>query len=131
MAHRAGPGATCLHSIATPAVVVEFYAVRPYSNLVARCYQGGMPRRASKSPKQGEDALQAARRVIEKTERAVDPAVSAAALSKLGASKGGEARARSLTAKRRTEIAKKAAVTRWKKTQRAKTILTERDPKGR
>lgn len=38
----------------------------------------------------------------------------AQALSKLGASKGGKARAESLTAKRRKAIAKKAAQTRWK-----------------
>ena len=49
--------------------------------------------------------------------QAIDPAVSAAAaaLSKLGASKGGEARAKSLSKKRRAEIAKKAAATRWAK----------------
>lgn len=81
-----------------------------------------MPTRASKTKKKKpEDAVQAARRVvdtvIEKTERVIDPAVSAAAsaLSKLGASKGGEARAKSLTAKRRAEIAKSAAQARWKK----------------
>lgn len=79
-----------------------------------------MPTRASKkTPK--EDEVQAAvrviRTVIERTERVVDPAVSAAAsaLSKLGASKGGEARAASLTAKRRSDIAKKAARARWEK----------------
>ncbi len=79
-----------------------------------------MPTRASKkTPK--EDEVQAAvrviRTVIEKTERVVDPAVSAAAsaLSKLGASKGGEARAASLSAKKRTEIARKAAAARWRK----------------
>jgi hypothetical protein len=75
-----------------------------------------MPRRASK-----KDSSQNARRIvdefIEKTERVIDPAVSAAAaaLSKLGASKGGEARAKSLSAKRRAEIAKKAATARWKR----------------
>ena len=81
-----------------------------------------MPTRASKKrPPKKEDEIQAARRVvdtiIEKTERVIDPAVSAAAaaLSKLGASKGGEARAKSLTPKRRAEIAKKAAAARWKK----------------
>lgn len=37
----------------------------------------------------------------------------AVALSKLGASKGGKARARKLTAKQRKEIAKKAARKRW------------------
>jgi len=78
-----------------------------------------MPTRASKKPPK-EDELQAAVRAIgaavEHVERkAVDAAVSAAAsaLSKLGASKGGEARSRSLTAARRTEIAKKAAEIRW------------------
>lgn len=42
-----------------------------------------------------------------------DPA--AVALSRLGASKGGKARAASLTAKRRKEIARKAARARWQK----------------
>jgi predicted DsbA family dithiol-disulfide isomerase len=47
----------------------------------------------------------------------VDPAVSAAAaaLSKLGASKGGMARKNALTPKERTRIAKKAAAARWKR----------------
>jgi hypothetical protein len=40
---------------------------------------------------------------------------AAVALSKLGASKGGKARAESLTAKQRSKIAKKAAKARWKK----------------
>jgi hypothetical protein len=78
-----------------------------------------MPTRASKKPPK-EDEVQAAvrviRTVVERSEKkAVDPAVSAAAsaLSKLGASKGGEARAASLTPKRRSEIAKKAAAARW------------------
>jgi hypothetical protein len=39
----------------------------------------------------------------------------AQALSKLGASKGGKARAKSLTASKRKAIAKKAAKTRWQK----------------
>jgi len=38
---------------------------------------------------------------------------AAVALSKLGASKGGKARAKKLSKKRRSEIAKKAAKTRW------------------
>jgi hypothetical protein len=37
----------------------------------------------------------------------------AVALSKLGASKGGKARAKNLTAKDRSEIAKRAANARW------------------
>lgn len=39
----------------------------------------------------------------------------AQALSRLGASKGGKTRAANLTAKKRKEIAKKAAETRWRK----------------
>lgn len=41
------------------------------------------------------------------------------ALSKLGASKGGKTRAKNLTAKKRTQIAKKAAQTRWSKKKQA------------
>jgi hypothetical protein len=40
---------------------------------------------------------------------------AAVALSKLGASKGGKARAANLSAKKRSEIAKKAAAKRWGK----------------
>jgi len=46
-------------------------------------------------------------------ERVKNPA--AVALSALGASKGGKARAESLTAKQRSKIAKKAAKARWNK----------------
>ncbi len=49
----------------------------------------------------------------EKLPRAKNPA--AVALGKLGASKGGKARAAKLQAKRRTEIARKAARKRWGK----------------
>ena len=38
---------------------------------------------------------------------------AAQALSKLGAKKGGEARAKKLSAKKRSEIARKAAKARW------------------
>ena len=40
---------------------------------------------------------------------------AAVALSKLGASKGGKARAKKLSKKRRSQIAKKAAQARWRK----------------
>lgn len=40
---------------------------------------------------------------------------AAVALGRLGGLKGGKARAESLTAKKRSEIAKKAAKTRWQK----------------
>jgi hypothetical protein len=46
----------------------------------------------------------------------IEPAAKnphAQALSKLGASKGGKARAKNLTSKKRSEIAKKAARARW------------------
>jgi len=43
---------------------------------------------------------------------------AAVALGRLGGAKGGEARAKSLTAERRAEIAKKAAQSRWKKPSR-------------
>ena len=42
---------------------------------------------------------------------------AARALGKLGASKGGNARAKSLSPERRTEIARKAVKTRWEKTK--------------
>jgi hypothetical protein len=77
-----------------------------------------MPRRASKDEDEIQAAVRVIRTVVEKAEKkAVDPAVSAAAsaLSKLGASKGGEARAASLSKRRRSEIAKKAAAARWSK----------------
>ena len=42
---------------------------------------------------------------------------AAVALGRLGGLKGGKARAEKLSAKKRKEIAKKAAETRWRKTQ--------------
>lgn len=80
-----------------------------------------MPKRSSKNrlPKR-EDEVQAAVRIMEtiaeKTEeREIPPEVSAAAaaLGRRGGLKGGPARAASLTAKKRSEIAKKAAAARW------------------
>lgn len=43
---------------------------------------------------------------------------AAVALGKLGASKGGQARAKKLSSKRRSEIAKEAATKRWEKGRR-------------
>ncbi len=51
--------------------------------------------------------------IEEITERKKNP--HAQALSALGASKGGKARAKSLSAKKRKEIARKAALARWEK----------------
>lgn len=78
-----------------------------------------MPTRASKRPR---DVNQLAKLIVDMStgeipkedkppEREKNPA--AVALGKLGASKGGKARAEKLSAKKRKEIAKKAAEARW------------------
>jgi len=67
------------------------------------------------------DHQQLARKVLDdvapdaepKAEPTKNPA--AVALGRLGGLKGGKARAEKLTAKKRSEIAKKAAVARWKR----------------
>lgn len=76
-----------------------------------------MPTRASKA-KKPRDLNQLAAFIVKQT---TDPEPeqpdtrnpAAVALSKLGASKGGKARAASMSAKQRSEIAKKAAKSRW------------------
>lgn len=79
-----------------------------------------MPTRASK--KRPGDVNQLAKMIVDMStgetpkeeppqEREKNPA--AVALGKLGASKGGKARAAKLSAKKRKEIARKAAQTRW------------------
>ncbi len=78
-----------------------------------------MPSRASRGGKRA-DPIQNALRVVEETTGDVlKPAEGknphAQALSALGASKGGKARAQNLSKKRRAEIARKAAKTRWAK----------------
>jgi hypothetical protein len=87
-----------------------------------------MPSRASKSKKpkaEGRDFMQVARRVVEEAigerldgsplpEPEPDTRNQAAVtLSKLGAAKGGKARAAKLTQAKRKEIAKRAAKARW------------------
>lgn len=68
------------------------------------------------------DFTQIAKAIIDKVTGNAEPEKPdtrnphAVALSKLGASKGGKARAKSLSAKRRKEIARKAVKARWKKT---------------
>lgn len=80
-----------------------------------------MPTRASK--KNDEDATTIALRVAEKTiGEPLAPSkknLHALALSRLGASKGGKARAEKLSKKRKIAIAKKAARVRWAKKQEA------------
>jgi hypothetical protein len=81
-----------------------------------------MPSRASK-PKRPRDTNQLAYQIVqEATGQAQQPEPepdtrnpAAVALSKLGASKGGKARAQSLSKKERADIAKKAARARWKR----------------
>lgn len=77
-----------------------------------------MPKRSSKGRK---DLNQLAASIVaqatgeeeEPEQPEKNPAV--VALGKLGGQKGGPARAKKLTAKRRSEIAKKAAATRWER----------------
>jgi hypothetical protein len=69
---------------------------------------GGKPKRARKG-----DLNQIAASIVEQTTRAKNPA--AVALGRLDGLKGGKARAQSLSAKRRKEIAKSAASKRWDK----------------
>jgi hypothetical protein len=90
-----------------------------------------MPTRASKATPQGDDdPISFAKTLMERTtgeawggtplehppEREKNPA--AVALSKLGASKGGKARAEALSARKRKMIAKKAAEARWGTTRK-------------
>ena len=78
-----------------------------------------MPTRARKPPR---DANELAKYILDVTtgdaEKIEPPAKNphAQALSKLGASKGGKARAAKLSETKRKAIAKKAAAARWSKT---------------
>jgi len=78
-----------------------------------------MPSRASRGGKRADFIQNALRLVEEATGDVLKPADGknphAQALSALGASKGGKARAEKLSARRRSAIAKKAAESRWQK----------------
>ena len=81
-----------------------------------------MPSRPSKAAK-GEDFNQAAYRVVREATEKHDPDApkknpAAVALGRLGASKGGKARAAKLSAKRRAQIARQAAIKRWRGRER-------------
>lgn len=78
-----------------------------------------MPKRSSKL-----DLSQLAKRIVDEAtgEAPITPPPkeknkAAVELGRLGGIKGGAARAKKLTAKRRSEIAKKAAASRWSKKQ--------------
>lgn len=78
-----------------------------------------MPSRPSK-PRKGEDINEAAFRVVREATEKHDPEAqaknpAAVALGRLGASKGGKARAAKLSAARRKAIAAKAAKARWER----------------
>lgn len=76
----------------------------------------------AKKPKRPKDTNQLAKSIVDlatgeteepKKDEGKNPA--AVALGRLGGLKGGKARAKKLTTKRRSEIAKKAAKKRWEK----------------
>lgn len=76
-----------------------------------------MPKRSSKKP---TDISQLAKSIVEQatsegTEPAPEKNPAAVALGRLGGMKGGPARSKSLSKKRRKEIAQKAAKARWRK----------------
>lgn len=79
---------------------------------------GAMPKRSSTQ----KDTQQLARSVLDAIVPDAEPVAAlpeknpaAVALGRLGGLKGGKARAESLSKKRRSEIATKAAAARWKK----------------
>lgn len=74
----------------------------------------GMPKRSSKRQDVNQIAASIVAQVTELAVGAPEKNPSAVALGRLGGQKGGNARAASLSAKRRKQIAKKAAQARWK-----------------
>jgi hypothetical protein len=76
----------------------------------------------AKKPTRPKDSNQLAKSIVDIATGEVDPAPvkdtgknpAAVALGRLGGLKGGKARAEKLSAKKRSEIAKKAAAARWK-----------------
>jgi hypothetical protein len=77
-----------------------------------------MPPSPRKHSKKAEDVNEAAFRVVREATEKHDPEArkknpAAVMLGRLGASKGGKARAAKLSAARRKAIARKAAMMRW------------------
>lgn len=73
----------------------------------------------AKTPKRPRDPNQLARMVVDlatgdATESAMPETSAAAELGRLGGLKGGQARARALTAEQRADISRRAAQARWK-----------------
>lgn len=82
-----------------------------------------MPKRSSKKKRRPADVNQLAKSILDDatSEDQADPPPedngknpAAVALGKLGGKKGGPARAKKLTKKQRSEIARKAAQARWR-----------------
>ena len=73
-------------------------------------HNGAMPKRSSKRP---QDVNVLAADIVAEATGDSDKNPHAVALGRLGGAKGGPARAKKLSKKRRSEIAKKAALARW------------------
>ena len=73
-----------------------------------------MPKRSSK-PEREMDEAQREKDTANSNSNVHQKNPAAVALGRLGGLKGGKARAEKLSAKKRKEIARKAAVTRWKR----------------
>jgi hypothetical protein len=79
-----------------------------------------MPKRSSKQKDPSEIARHVLDAVVPDAEPKPEKNPAAVALGRLGGLKGGKARAAKLTAKKRAEIARKAAKTRWKNAKKLK-----------
>jgi len=83
-----------------------------------------MPDPSSKKPKRPRDLNLLSKKIVEiatESEPAEEPSkknIHAVELGKLGGKKGGKARADKLTPEQRKEIARIAALARWKKTKK-------------
>lgn len=91
----------------------------------------------AKTPKRPRDPLQLAKligdiatgQITEKTDDGKDAA--AVSLGRKGGLKGGKARAAALSPKQRSEAAKKAALARWKSTERRAAEASPKKPPRR
>ena len=78
-----------------------------------------MPKRSRKTSDENVTAFEILKAATEKpTEKPKEKNPAAVALGRLGGLKGGKARAEKLSAKRRKEIAEKAAKKRWSRQYR-------------
>ena len=105
-----------------------------------------MPKPTPKRPKRPSDPIQLAKLIGDiatgqQTDSQIMPEPPTkedirrvmSALGKVGGKKGGAARAKSLSAEKRAEIAKKAALSRWErvKTERASTLEKKKPKKAK